>query len=419
MKHYCDFCKMFQTSSKPKKLVSTDNHKVILLVLGTLIALGPFSIDMYLQAFQSIADDFKTTKHAVELSLTSYFIGISLGQLLYGPIMDKYGRRNPQLIGLVVYIVAAVGCYLSPNLTALIIARFFLAIGASAGMVSSKAIVRDIFGSSMEVARAMSFLMLIMGGAPIVAPWVGGIVVNHFSWQTIFLFLIVFAVLMLINVYMLLPESGTPNKKVSLRLDKVAGKYLEIFKHPEFFTFSVAGGLTIGAMFAYISDAAVLFQDVYHIENFGYLVGINAFGLILGTQLNRFVIKRISVLDLSVRISYLLIGVAVLFLLNTLTLNNFYISFTLLFIMMLFLGFQNPNCTTLSLNAFAKRAGRASALVGSIKMISGALVSFIISELHLKSAIPLAVICLILYTLSALLFTRYQRRIQRYKAALK
>ncbi|WP_093025235.1 multidrug effflux MFS transporter [Pustulibacterium marinum] len=407
-----------QSTTKSKSIVSTENHTVILLVLGTLIALGPFSIDMYLQAFQSIADDFHTTKHAVELSLTSYFIGISLGQLLYGPVMDKYGRRVPQLIGLVIYIVAAVGCYFSPNLISLIVARFFLALGASAGMVSSKAIVRDIFGNSMEVARAMSFLMLIMGGAPIVAPWVGGIVVNHFSWETIFLFLIIFAIIMLVNVYLFLPESSQPNPKISLGLGSVSRKYFDIFRHPEFFTFSVAGGLTIGAMFAYISDAAVLFQDVYHIEDFGYLVGINAAGLIAGTQLNRFVIKRISVLDLSVRISFILIGVSLLLLINTLTINNFYVTFITLFFMMLFLGFQNPNCTTLSLNAFSKRAGRASALVGSIKMISGALVSFIISSLQLKSAVPLAAICFVLYIISALLFVRYNKKVKNYKSGL-
>lgn len=406
---------MLKSIAKPKYSVSTDNHKLILFVLGTLIALGPFSIDMYLQAFESIATDFNTTKHAVELTLTSYFIGISLGQLAFGPIMDKFGRRTPQLIGLVIYIVAAVACYFSTSLTWLIIARFFLAIGASAGMVSSKAIVRDIFKNSMEVARAMSFLMLIMGGAPIIAPMVGGLVVNMFNWEIIFLILAAFALLMLINVYYFLPESSAPNPKVSLNPFKIIRNYRNILAHPEFFTFSIAGGLTIGAMFAYISDAAVLFQNVYHIEDFTYLVGINAAGLIAGSQVNRLVIKRISVLNLSFIISVILIVIATLFLLNTLTINNFYVSFVILLFMMFFLGFQNPNATTLSLNPFGKKAGRASALVGGIKMISGALVSFFISKLHMNSAIPLATICLILYILSALLFLRYYLKIKRDK----
>ena len=396
--------------TQPK--ISTDNHAVIYYVLGTLIALGPFSIDMYLQAFENIAVDFKTTKHAVELSLTSYFIGISLGQLAYGPIMDKFGRRTPQLIGLLIYIIAAFACYFATSLTWLIVARFFLAIGASAGMVASKAIVRDIFKNNMDVARAMSFLMLIMGAAPILAPYAGQLVVNYFNWEYIFLFLAGFSILMFFNVLFLLPESGTPNPKVSLKPLSIVEKYFGIFTNREFFTFSVAGGFTIGAMFAYISDAAVLFQDVYSIENFGLLVGLNALGLIAGSQINRYVIKKIGVFQLTLNISLILIAIAVLFLINVITFNNFYISFILLFIMMTCLGFQNPNCTSLSLNPFGKKAGRASALVGSIKMIFGAIVSSLISAIGLKSALPLAIISLVLYSCSALMLFLYKKREQ-------
>lgn len=411
---------MFKTSSKHTIKKDSDNHFSILLVLGTLIALGPFSIDMYLQAFEQIAVDFNTTKHQIELTLTSYFIGISLGQLIYGPIMDKYGRRKPQLIGLCIYIVAAVGCFWSFNLGSLIVARFIMALGASAGMVSSKAIVRDIFPDNQEAARAMSFLMLIMGGAPIIAPYVGSLVVNVFSWEIIFLFLTGFAMLMLWSVYRFLPESSEPNKNEPLGLIKVTKKYIEIFRHPEFFTFSIAGGFTIGAMFSYISDAAVLFQDVYGLEKFGALVGVNAAGLILGSQINRWALKHISILQLSIRISVVLIVIASLFLLNTLTINNFYVSFGTLFMMLFFLGFQNPNCTTLSINPFTKDTGKASALVGSIKMMAGAIGSFVISQIHAKSAVPLAAICLALYIISALLFFRFERKLKkRVQAAQK
>ncbi|GLB50327.1 multidrug effflux MFS transporter [Neptunitalea lumnitzerae] len=399
--------------SQPK--ITTDNHAVIYYVLGTLIALGPFSIDMYLQAFENIATDFHTTKHAVELSLTSYFIGISLGQLAYGPIMDKYGRRNPQLIGLLIYIIAAFACYFATSLTWLVIARFFLAVGASAGMVASKAVVRDIFKNNMDVARAMSFLMLIMGAAPILAPYAGQLVVNHFNWEYIFLFLGGFSILMFFNVLFLLPESSTPNKKVSLKPLSILDKYIGILSNPEFFTFSIAGGFTIGAMFAYVSDAAILFQDVYGIENFGLLVGLNALGLIAGSQINRYIIKKIGVLQLTLKISIMLIIIAVLFLINVLTFNNFYASFVLLFIMMTFLGFQNPNCTSLSLNPFGKKAGRASALVGSIKMIFGAITSGVLSGIGIKSALPLAIISLVLYILSALLLFRYNKRVKLYR----
>lgn len=403
---------MFKTSSKHIVIKEKDNRLVIQLVLGTLIALGPFSIDMYLQAFEQIAVDFNTTKHQVELTLTSYFIGISLGQLIYGPLMDKYGRRKPQLIGLVIYIVAAVACFMSINLGQLIVARFIMALGASAGMVSSKAVVRDIFPNNQDAARAMSFLMLIMGAAPIVAPTLGGLVANHYHWQIIFACLWVLALLMFINVYFFLPESGIPNSSESLNPGKVAKKYYAIFRQPEFFTFSVAGGFTIGAMFSYVSDAAVLFQDVYGRENFHWLVGLNAAGLILGSQINRWALKHISILKLSINISVILIVIAGILLINTLTINNFYVSFITLFMMLFFLGFQNPNCTALSLNPFTKDAAKASALVGAIKMISGAVCSFILSQLHVKSAIPIAVISLVLYLMSAKMFFGYRKKLK-------
>ena len=282
-------------------------EKIILLVLGTLIALGPFSIDMYLPSFDSIAKEFTTTKAQVGFSLTSYFIGISFGQLAYGPIMDKFGRKKPLLIGLVVYIVSAISCFYSPNLYWLIISRFFLAIGSSAGMVASKAVVRDIF-PPQEVARAISFLMLIMGGAPIIAPTIGGIVITHFSWHIIFLILAVFAVLMFISVTKFLPESIEPDKTVDLKIGQVINKYKGILEDKIFLTFSFAGSLTIGAMFAYISNAPSLFMDKFHLteSQFGWLFGMNAAGLIIGSQLNRLVLKRATTFAVTLIIGFIL-----------------------------------------------------------------------------------------------------------------
>ncbi|GGZ61626.1 multidrug effflux MFS transporter [Mesonia mobilis] len=377
-------------------------EKIILLVLGTLIALGPFSIDMYLPSFESIAEEFSTTKARVGFSLTSYFIGIAFGQLAYGPIMDKFGRKKPLLIGLVIYIIAAFSCFYSPNLYWLIISRFFLAAGSSAGMVASKAVVRDIFPPS-EVARAISFLMLIMGGAPIIAPTVGGIVITHFSWHTIFLILAVFAGLMFISVYKFLPESIEPDKTVNLKIGQVLRKYKGILQDKVFLTFSFAGSLTIGAMFAYISNAPTLFMDNFHLSEtqFGWLFGMNAAGLIVGSQLNRLVLKRNTTFNITLIIGFLLLGLGVLFLANSYwASSNFYTTVVLLFLILFLLGFQNPNTTALSLFPFTKRAGRASALVGSLKMIFGAIASFIISKYTGPSMIPLAVIILVSLGLS-------------------
>ena len=389
-------------------------EKIILLVLGTLIALGPFSIDMYLPSFDSIAKEFTTTKAQVGFSLTSYFIGISFGQLAYGPIMDKFGRKKPLLIGLVVYIVSAISCFYSPILYWLIISRFFLAIGSSAGMVASKAVVRDIF-PPQEVARAISFLMLIMGGAPIIAPTIGGIVITHFSWHIIFLILAVFAVLMFISVTKFLPESIEPDKTVDLKIGQVINKYKGILEDKIFLTFSFAGSLTIGAMFAYISNAPSLFMDKFHLteSQFGWLFGMNAAGLIIGSQLNRLVLKRATTFAVTLIIGFILVALGVLFLINGYLIGNFYTTVILLFFILFLLGFQNPNTTALSLFPFTKRAGRASALVGSLKMIFGAIASFIISKFTGPSLIPLATIILVSLTLSLLLLIRFKAKEKR------
>ncbi len=386
-------------------------ENIILLVLGTLIALGPFSIDAYLPGFKSIAEDFGISVSQVGLTLTSYFIGISLGQLAYGPIMDKFGRKKPLLIGLLIYFLAAISCMYSPNLEWLVISRFFLALGAAGGMVAAKAVVRDIFPIN-EVAGAISVLMLIMGGAPIIAPTIGSFIIESFGWEMIFLFLAVFSVLMILSVYNFLPESITPDRKVDLKPRQVAIKYFGILTHNKFWSFAFSGSFAIGAMFAYISDAPKLFMENFDLSQreFGLLFGMNAGGLILGSQINRLFLRKYSTFEITKFNSLVLVILSILLLLNSLIGFGFYPTAGILFFILFLLGFQNPNTTALSLEPFEKKAGRASALIGSLKMILGALTSFIISLFHTSSTIPLAIIVLICLSISSLLLIRFSRR---------
>ncbi len=397
---------------------STERNKkqeyIILLVLGTLIALGPFSIDAYLPGFDSIAKDFNTSISQIGLTLTSYFIGISLGQLAYGPIMDKFGRKKPLLIGLVIYFLSAISCMYSPNLEWLIVSRFFLAVGAAAGMVAAKAIVRDIFPVH-EVAGAISILMLIMGGAPIIAPTVGSFIIDSFGWEMIFAFLAAFCLLMIISVTRFLPESIVPDKKVDLKPKQVAIKYFGILTHAKFWSFALAGSFTIGAMFAYISDAPKLFMGNFDLtqKEFGLLFGLNAGGLILGSQINRLFLRKFTTLQITLFNSVLLVILSFLFLLTSLLELGFLSTVILLFLMLFLLGFQNPNTTALSLEPFKKKAGRASALIGSLKMILGAFTSFLISLFHTSSSVPLAVILLSCLLISFLLLFRFSKKEKR------
>lgn len=405
--------------SKQVKIQNKKQEKIILGVLGILIALGPFSIDMYLPGFESMAQEFSTTKAEIGLSLTSFFIGLGIGQLIYGPLMDKYGRKKPLFIGLVIYMITAISCFYSPTLEWLVVSRFLMAMGASAGMVASKAILRDIFPAK-EVARSMSFLMLIVGVAPIVAPTAGSMVVANFTWHYIFLALALFAAIIFASVYFFLPESSQPDKTVKLRFKKVVSKYRGIFVDKVFFTFCISNSLTVGALFAYIAHAPVLFMDLYgfnHLQ-FGWIFSINAAGLILGSQVNRWVLKHYTTFRVSIFNSVLLMVLSLLLLLSSYIYSNFYTTFILLFLILFLLGFQNPNTTALSLDPFEKKAARASALIGGFKMSFGALTSYFISEFSSISLVPLAIILLVCFILSSALLFRFQKKEKRALVAI-
>ena len=366
---------------------------VIIVVLGSLIAIGPFSIDTYLPAFGLIAGDFGVDTAAIGITLTTYFIGIGLGQLAYGPLMDRYGRRKPLIVALVLYIIATLACAASWNLTSMAIIRFFMALGGCAGMVASKAVVRDYFDRD-QVADVLSTLMLIMGIAPIIAPTVGGMIISSMPWEAIFVILAVFAFLMLLNIIFVLPESTRPDKNVSLRPDLVMKEYGQIFIDRDFLIFSTARGFIIGALLAYVSSAPMVFIDIFGIEKevFGWLFGSNAAGLIIGSQVNRFFLRRFTLLQ----VTYTAVVFMVLSTLTGLLVSYFigaifWVVYPILFTMLASIGFLNPNVTALALEPFKLQAGKASALVGSVSMAFGATTSWLVVEVSDGTVVPLMI----------------------------
>lgn len=374
-----------------KNKMSKGRRASIILVLGTLIAVGPFSIDAYLPAFKQIAGDFKVDTSAIGLTLTTYFIGIGLGQLAYGPLMDRYGRRKPLIFGLVLYILTSIMSAYAWDVTSLATLRFFTSLGACAGMVASKAIVRDLFDED-KVADVLSTLMLIMGIAPIIAPTIGGFVIQHYHWEMIFFGLAGFAALMLFNVIFILPESSKPNRATSLHPLPVLREYIGIYKQRDFFVFSTARGFVIGLLLGYVAAAPFIFLDFFEMsqENFAYIFGSNAAGLIAGSQFNRLALTRFTTFQITYVVSLLLVlitGFGFIYVWNFTPL--FWVVYPTLFFMMTCIGFQNPNVTALALNPFTKRAGSASAFVGAVSMIFGSIASWYVSKYVNISLLPL------------------------------
>ena len=397
------------------KRFTTSSRNLIVLILGTLIAIGPFSIDMYLPGFANVAKEFDVDISKVGLTLTSYLIGIALGQLAYGPLMDRFGRRRPLIGGLLLFIASSLVCAFSWKLDILIIARFFMALGGCAGMVASKAIVRDLF-EKKQVADVLSTLMLIMGVAPIIAPTVGGLVIGAFDWEAVFFILAGFAIVMLLLITYILPESAKPNRATSLRPKKIIREYISILKNREFFIFAVTRGFTLGALLCYVSSAPFIFIEFFGLseQQFGWVFGSNALGLILGSQINRLALKRFSLFNIAVSVS---IGLSLLTL-GGLAVSlvfgiHFWIIYPFLFLMLFSIGFQNPNTTALSLDPFTIQAGSASALVGSIGMIFGSIGSILVSQLVTQSVIPLLYLLVGCALCSTFLILYYRYRISK------
>lgn len=363
----------------------------LILILGSMTALAPFSIDMYLPGFPAIAEDLHTTASKVSLSLSGFFIGISAGQLLYGPLLDRFGRKKPLFIGLTVYILASIGCALSTSIDMLILARCVQAIGSCAASVASVAMVRDLFPVK-DSAKVFSLLMLVVGASPMIAPTVGGYVTTAFGWQTVFYILTGMGVALLAASVLWLPDSYKPDTTLSLKPKPILLNFLSVIREPQFYTFSFTGGIAFSGLFAYVSGSPLVFMEVFKTDGkvYGWIFAFLSVGFIGSSQLNTLLLKKYKseqVINTAL-LSQLLISSVTLFLSFT-GLLTLPLTIALLFLFLCCIGLTNPNAAALSLAPFAKNAGSASALLGATQMGLGALISVVISLFEIPSTLPM------------------------------
>ena len=366
----------------------------LILILGSLTALGPFTIDMYLPGFPAIAKDLRTDVNSVALTLSSFFIGISAGQLLYGPLLDRFGRKQPLFLGLLLYIAASAGCVWAQTIDSLIVLRFVQAIGSCAATVAAMAMVRDLFPVS-ENAKVFALLMLVVGASPMIAPTLGGYITHLFGWQAVFMVLGSMGVLVLLASAIWLPDSYKPDTTLSLRPGPIISTFLSVVKVPQFYTYTFAGAIAFAGLFAYVSGSPKVFMDIYHTGDklFGWLFALLAMGFIGSNQVNTLLLKKFSSKQIvPVALSFeVLFGVlfVVLTYLNLLSLTG---TIVMIFLFLCCLGLTIPNTTALALAPFDRNAGSASALMGALQMGFGALASVVVSLYKVNSALPLAVV---------------------------
>lgn len=370
---------------------NSNKNFYLILILGLLTAIGPFSIDMYLPAFPDIAKSLHTPISQVTLSLSSFFIGISAGQLLYGPLLERFGRKQPLYVGLCIYLAASIGCALAASVNALILLRLLQALGACVGMVAARAMVRDLF-EVKENARIFSMLMLVVAVSPIIAPTLGGYVTSILGWRFVFAMLIIVDLIILAGIHFLLPESKGPDPNFSLKPRQIIKNFTGVLTHPQFYTYALTAAIAAAGLYAYVGGSPYVFMELFKVNErqYGWIFALIAMGLIGASQVNSVLLKIYSSENI-IRVALFcqsIIG-GIMACVVIFGWSDLFITIFLIFVFLCCQGFIFPNASALSLAAFGHTAGSASALLGAIQMGIGACTSALVGVLQNHTALPM------------------------------
>jgi len=382
-----------------------------LILMAALTAMGALAIDMYLPSFSFIAKDLGVPSNTVQLTLSTFLIGLAAGQMFYGPISDRFGRKPPLYFGICLYVLSALGCIFANSIEALLVLRFFQGLGGSAGMVIPRAVVRDKMGAE-GAARAFSMLMLVFGLAPILAPFIGGMLLTVSTWRAIFVTLTVFGAVCLICTHRVMEETLDQGHVVPLHLGRTLRQYFDLLRHRQFMAYVLCGGLIQAGMFAYISGGPFVIIELHGIkpQHFGFVFGSNAVGLIACSQINARLVMRRSADRVLGKIIWVP-GIAMCIVAALVACG--YESLPLLLIgFFIFLschGFVGPNASAIALAQQGRQAGTAAALMGALQFGLGMLSGVVMSVWHDGTALPLVTMMAVFGVLALLLY-RYVAR---------
>nr|AIA19157.1 drug resistance transporter, Bcr/CflA subfamily [uncultured bacterium] len=387
-------------------------NRFIILMLGALVTITPFSIDMYLPAFSQMAKDFGTTPAKISLSVTSYFIGMAIGQMIYGPLLDRYGRKKPLYYGLGIYLLTSVGCLLSGSVNMLIALRFLQALGGCVAWVAAMAMVRDFF-SNEDMPKVLSLLILLIGSSPLLAPTVGGFITDSLGWQWVFIVLICMVVVDMIVTALFLPQKYQPDPSVSLKMKPMLATFYSILKHPQFAVYTWSGAFGFASMFIYVAGSPVIFMEIFHVSPklYGGIFALLSVGFIGSGQVNILLLKKYTSAQIYRVAIYVQVLTSAIFLYGTL--QGWYglvATIVLFFIILSCLGFMYPNSNALALAPFKKNAGSASALIGCLQIGLAGLASGSVGLFNAKNSTPIVVMLFVTAVIGLLILVAGKRK---------
>ncbi|MFF4894200.1 multidrug effflux MFS transporter [Micromonospora chersina] len=364
----------------------------LLVLLGTLTAIGPLSLDMYLPAFPAMTRDLGADQAGIQLSLTTCLIGLAVGQFVTGPLSDRWGRRRPVLIGVVAYTVLALACAAAPSAPVLAAARFAQGLAGGMGVVVARAVVRDLY-SGREAAKYFSRLTLVFGVAPVAAPSVGSLVLRFGDWRAVFLTLAAIGLLLSVAVARRLPETLPAERRSTGGLGATARTMRSLAADRVYLGYALTQGFAFAGLFAYISGSSFVFQDVFGVSAvaFSLVFGLNALALVATGQVNARLLDRFSPRRLLVT-ALVVGGVAAAGVLTGALAGSLAVVAVTLFAFVGSLGMVTPNSTALALDAHARHAGTAAALMGGVQSVVGALAAPLVGLGGEGSAVPMAVV---------------------------
>lgn len=378
----------------------------LVVILGLLAMLMPLSIDMYLPAMPQIARQFAVSSGSVQMTLNLYILGFAIGQLVYGPLADSYGRKPVIALGTLIFACAAAACALSQSIDQLIFMRFLHGLSAAAASVVINALMRDSY-SKEDFSRMMSFVMLITTIAPLLAPIIGGWLLLVWSWHAIFWTLSIAAIVTTVLVVTQIRETLKPEQRQRFHLRTTMGNFVALVRHKRAFSYMLASGFSFAGLFAFLNAGPFVYIEVNHVspQNFGYYFGLNVVFLFVMTLINSRAVRRFGPLAMF-RIGLVIQFCMGVWLLVASALNLGFLPLVLGVAM--FIGCVSTvssNAMAVILDEFPHMAGTASSLAGTLRFGVGALVGALLSMVNVSSAWPMVATIALCATVSILLFS--------------